>query len=70
MFNFITNNKYNAKLKDYPIITKHPKMSDLIELRKKIGCGVYSCKLLLQRCYTVQEAIDLHYKIAMEINNL
>lgn len=69
MIIFTDYREYNNKIRQYPIIVEKPDINDLSEIRKKIGLGYCSCKLLRQRTNSNQEAINLHYKIAMELSN-
>jgi hypothetical protein len=68
MYNFITNKNFNELLKQYPIVNETPTIAVINDLRRKLGCGVYQAKLLMQRSNSVQEAINLNHSIVMKIN--
>lgn len=69
MFIFTEHREYKNKIEQYPIIIEKPDINDLKEIRKKTCLGYYFCKLLRQRTNSSQEAINLHYKITMELIN-
>ena len=69
MIVFTEYREYHNKIRQYPIIVEKPDINDLKEIRKKTCLGYFSCKLLRQRTNSTQEAINLHYKIVMELNN-
>ena len=67
MYNIIATNKYNELLKQFPVLTENPNIEIVNELRKKLGCGMYNARLLMQRAKTIQEAINLHYDIVTKL---
>lgn len=68
MYNIIATNKYNELLKQIPVLTETPNIEIVNELRKKLGCGMYNARLLMQRTKTIQEAINLNHNIIIELN--
>ena len=68
MHNIIATNKYNELLKQFPVLTENPNIEIVNELRKKLGCGMYNARLLMQRTKTIQEAINLNHNIIIELN--
>ena len=60
MYNILESRKLTEPLNHLPTV-REVHFSDVIEIRRSIGQGVYVCKLLAQKSYTNEDAIKFFY---------
>ncbi len=68
MYCILSNARLSKELKNFPIV-REVSFTDITEIRKHTGLGVYLCKLLAQRSKSVEEATDLLNKSLLNIEN-
>lgn len=51
------------KLNQFENKIEKPLYNDCIELRQKIYCGLYICKVLLQKTGDINKAVELYNKL-------
>lgn len=69
MYHILNTHEYNSILNQHQIKREDIDYKELLELRKILGCGVYSAKLLLQRSNSVPDAVNLYHKVMKETIN-
>ena len=68
MYCILSNARLSKELKNFPIV-REVSFTDITEIRKHTGLGVYLCKLLAQRSKSTEEATNLLNKAFLNIKN-